>query len=69
MIKVEFLKTNSKKVLKIDKDKNIRYIHLYISDISNINDIRHDSVMINISPIYRGNIRSVAHVRVSLIFR
>ena len=50
VIKVEFLKTNSKKVLKIDRDKNIRYIHLYISDISNISDIRHDSVMINISP-------------------
>ena len=59
----------------------LQYIRRYISDISDIGDVRHDidkdryivdiSVLdryIGFGPIYRGNIRSVAHAHVNLIF-
>ena len=49
------------------RDENIRYIRRYISDISDIGDVRHD--IGDISLIYRGNIKSVAHAHISLIFR
>ena len=55
----------------MSKDENIRYIRRYISDISDIGDVRHDigdDRYIGFGPIYHGNIRSVAHVRFSLIF-
>ena len=57
------------------RDENIRYIHRYISDIFDIGDVLHDigddRYIVDISvfrPIYRGNIRSVTHELVSLIF-
>ena len=53
-------------------DENIRYIHQYIFDISDIDDVLHDisdNRYIGFRPIYLENIRSVAHARVSLIFR
>ena len=43
-----------------------------ISDISDIDDVRHDignDRYIGFEPIYHGNIRYMAHAYVSLIFR
>ena len=54
------------------RDENIRYIRRYISDISDIGDIRHDigdDRYIGFGPIYHENIRSMEHARVSLMFR
>ena len=61
---------NSNKLLT--GDENILYIRRYIFDISDIGDVRHDigdDRYIGFGPIYLGNIRSVAHACVSLIFR
>ena len=66
-----------------DKNKNIRYIRRYISDIGDvqpdigdvrpdIGDVRHDigdDRYIGFGSIYHENIMSVAHACVSLIFR
>ena len=51
--------------------KNIRYIDRYIFDIFDINDFRYDigdDQYIIFEPIYRRNIKSVAHTCVNLIF-